>query len=129
MESDLVADLDPNATLGGMDLELEISIGEIIDEIVNTSISQERDETLDQTIERLLTQVNYHYSFLKISHASSCLPVRYGCRRYLRSRSPVLPTQPGQGRAGGETSQGRGWAPGDDGSWCGKERKTKKKEK
>ena len=55
MESDLVADLDPNATLGGMDLELEISIGEIIDEIVNTSISQERDETADQTIERLLT--------------------------------------------------------------------------
>ena len=84
MESDLVADLDPNATLGGMDLELEISIGEIIDEIVNTSISQERDETADQTIERLLTQVNCYYSSLKISHAPSCSPVRYGCRTYLK---------------------------------------------
>ena len=84
MESDLVADLDPNATLGGMDLELEISIGEIIDEIVNTSISQERDETTDQTIARLLTQVNCYYSSLKTSHALSCSAVRYGCTKYLR---------------------------------------------
>ena len=58
MESDLVAVLDPNATIESMDLEPEISIGEIIDEIINTSISQERDETADQAITRLLTQVN-----------------------------------------------------------------------
>ena len=67
MESDLVADLDPNATLEGMDLELDISIGEIIDEIVNTSISQERDETADQIIERLLTQVNCYNSSQKLA--------------------------------------------------------------
>ena len=84
MESDLVADLDPNATREGMDLELEISIGEIIDEIVNTSISQERDETTDQTIARLLTQVNYYYSSSKISHALSCSAVCYRCTKYLR---------------------------------------------
>ena len=58
MESDLVAVLDPNATIESMDMEPEISIGEIIDEIINTSISQERDETADQAITRLLTQVN-----------------------------------------------------------------------
>ena len=57
MESDLVAVLDPNATIESMDMEPEISIGEIIDEIINTSISQERDETADQTITRLLNQV------------------------------------------------------------------------
>ena len=102
MESDLVADLDPNATLGGMDLEYEISIGEIIDEIVNTSISQERDETVDQTIERLLTQVNHYYSSLKISHAPSCSPVRYGCTTYLKmplsySFPPAWPRQGWEG--------------------------------
>ena len=57
MESDLAV-LDPNATIESMDMEPEVSIGEIIDEIINTSISQERDETADQAITRLLTQVN-----------------------------------------------------------------------
>ena len=102
MEKDLVADLDPNATLGDMDLELEISIGEIIDEIVNTSISQERDETVDQTIERLLTQVIAHYSLSKISRAPSCLPVRYRCRTYLKMplSCPSHPARPKQGWEG-----------------------------
>ena len=73
MESDLVADLDPNATIESMDLEPEISIGEIIDEIINTSISQERDETADQTITRLLTQVNYCYFPQKLAAPQAAL--------------------------------------------------------
>ena len=50
------ANLDPNASFG--DLNLEISIGETIDKIITTFMNSQDRETVDQTINCLLSKVS-----------------------------------------------------------------------